>query len=516
MSRPVEEGAAASAAGGGQRGGGGIPLRELARVLEAGAPPDDGEARISGIAFDSGEVRGGELFFAVPGTSVDGHDFLEEASRRGAAAAVVQREVPGATLPLLQVRDVRRALARAAATWFGEPARALTLVGITGTLGKTSVLSLLEACLGAAGESFGTIGSLGVHLRGRERSTGHTAPDPLTLHAALAAIAHAGSRIAAMEVTSHALDQERVHGLHFALGIFTNLVPLEHSDYHGSFHAYTQVKRRFLDYMERGAPLIYNADDRAVAGLVGDHEGTRGVGVGLSDSAAVRIEPQRISAAGSRLCLRLCERLPLLSGGALEPQALDLSLSLLGRSNVGNAALAATAALMLGAPPAAVREALEDFPAPPRRMQIFEVEGVQILDDTVGHPDSVSAVFEVAEALAPPRMHAAFAIRGSRGPRINRRTAEALAIWAARLPPATLIVTPSAGAVEDRDAVTPQEREAFTGALRRAGVGFAEEERLEDAVGRVLEAARPGDLVMLLGAQGMDHGGEIARGGAAE
>src|SRR5690606_1152079 len=158
---------------------------------------------------------------------------------RGAVAVVVERRVEGADgVPLVVVPSARQALAELAAIWHGYPARALRMVGVTGTLGKTSVLKMLEAILRTAGRRIGTIGSLGVGLPGRDEPTGYTAPDPLLLQRSLRRIADAGCDLAAMEVTSHALDQKRVHGIEYGLGVFTNLVPLEHMDYHRSFRRY--------------------------------------------------------------------------------------------------------------------------------------------------------------------------------------------------------------------------------------------------------------------------------------
>jgi UDP-N-acetylmuramoyl-L-alanyl-D-glutamate--2,6-diaminopimelate ligase len=512
MSRRDEDGVASEPEGLARGGERRLTLGQVAGVLDVQVSRHDAGLRLAGIAYDSQEVRRGDLFFAVPGTRVDGHDFLEEAARGGAAAAVVERDAGEVEIPLLRVPDARQALARAAGAWYGEPGSALTLVGITGTLGKTSVLSMFEAIALEQGVPVGSIGSLGVRLEGREHPTGHTAPDPLTLHAALAAIADTGARLAAMEVTSHAIDQERVHGLRFDLGIFTNLVPLEHTDYHGSFRAYTQVKRRFLDLLAPEAPLVYTGGDRAIGTLVRAHEVRHAIAVGRSPRAAVRIIPREITPQGSRISLSVCRPLPRLGGGEVGTQEFEVSLQLLGRGNVLNASLAATAALIAGASPAAVQRGLARIPAPRRRMELFEVGGVRVIDDTVGHPDSISAVFEVAEALRPRRLHVAFAVRGSRGTAINRRSAEALAIWCDRDPPATLVITSSEGSVEERDRVSERERQAFRGALERAGVAFEEERRLEPAVARVMEAARPGDLVLLLGAQGMDGAGDLARG----
>jgi UDP-N-acetylmuramoyl-L-alanyl-D-glutamate--2,6-diaminopimelate ligase len=145
-------------------------------------------------------------------------------------------------------------------------------------------------------------------------------------------------------------------------------------------------------------------------------------------------------------------------------------------------------------------------------MQIVHDGAFRVLDDTVGHPDSVTALFEVVAALPARRLHAAFAVRGQRGPRINRQVARALGIWAEKHPLETLVVTRSDDAADARNRVTSREHDAFVEALRDAGVAFEERATLAEAVPAVLERAGPGDLVLLLGAQGMDAGDLLARG----
>lgn len=468
---------------------------------------------LTGITDDSRAVIPGSLFVAITGEKVDGHRHIGDAVQRGAVAAVVER-VPTRDfppIPIFRVDDSRRALAALSAEWFGRPAEALTLVGITGTVGKTSILSLLEEMLDSTAAMVGSLGSLGLRIGGREISeTGYTAPDPLLLHEALREIADAGGRITIMEATSHALVQERLAGLNFSMGILTNLLPLEHQDYHGSFRGYVDAKRRFFDHLVPGAPLTYNADDRAVRRLVRDHDVER-VGVGRSRTAAVRVEVESMQPGLTRMALNIRREIPRLNGGAVAPLRLPLEVRLLGRSNVSNVALAATSALMLGAEADRVAAAVEGITAPRRRMEVIHNGDFLVLDDTVGHPDSISAHFEVVEALAPKQVHIAFAIRGQRGRRINRESARSLAIWCERIRPASLVVTSSTEAADERNRVEEAERHAFLEVLSESGIPFSEQERLDQAVTAVLDNAEPGDAVLLLGAQGMDQGQVTAR-----
>ena len=489
------------------------PLRDLLRGVSGPVRGDAGGVEVTGITADTRALRPGMLYVAQRGTKVDGHDFAAEAARRGAGALVVEREVEtdGARVPVLRVDDTDRALAELAAAWEGHPAAGMTLVGITGTAGKTSTLALLEAVLAEADLDAGTIGSLGVHADGETLDeTGYTAPDAVLLQHELRRLADAGSTLVAMEVTSHALVQQRVAGLAYDLGIFTNLLPLEHAEYHGTFRAYAEAKARFFDHLRPCAPLVYNAGDRAVRRLVHGRD-VSPVGCGESRTAMVRVEPLSVTAGGTRLVLNVRRPLPRVGGGEVDAQRIELHLRVLGRTNLANAALAATAALCLGAPAEAVRAALPRVDAPPRRIQVVHEGAFTVIDDTTGHPESVSALMEVVEKLAPRRVHAAVCIRGARGPRINRELAESLRAWSGRRPLHTLVVTGSDDAADARNRVTDDERDAFLRPLRDHGVPHDTEPRMEDAVARVLDAAGEGDLVLLMGAQGMDAAADVVR-----
>jgi UDP-N-acetylmuramoyl-L-alanyl-D-glutamate--2,6-diaminopimelate ligase len=484
-------------------------VRELSYVHESGQL---GGARVRRICQASEEVRPGDLFVAVRGTQADGHDFVGEAVRRGAVAVVVERPVEGDLgVPVLQVMDTHRAVARLAAAWYEHPARSLRLVGISGTVGKTSVLSMLRSILDRGGLPVATIGSLGVQIGDRVlEETGYTAPDALVLQESLARIRDEGCELVVMEVTSHALDQQRVHGLWFELGIFTNLLPLEHREYHGSFEEYVRTKTRFFDQLAPGALLVYNADDLAVAGLIGERD-LRRIGCGTSDEAQVRVEDVTIAADGTRLRLRAAGDVPGLNGSRGVRGSIELHLRLLGRANVANAALAGAAALAMGVAPAVVRDALASVSPSRRRMEMLHDGEFRVIDDTVGHPESITAVFEVALALAPRRVHVVIGVRGMRGPLINREMAEALVVWAPQSSVEALVVTRSEEAADERNTVSDEELEAFLEPLRTEGIPFTVERRLDRAVEGVLQRAEAGDLVLLLGAQGMDDAGVLAR-----
>jgi UDP-N-acetylmuramoyl-L-alanyl-D-glutamate--2,6-diaminopimelate ligase len=322
-------------------------------------------------------------------------------------------------------------------------------------------------------------------------------------------MAEAGVAVAAMEVTSHAIAQDRIHGLCYDLGIFTNLTMLEHMEYHGSFRSYVDVKLRFLDYLEATAPLIYAAGDRAVRQAARRHRGPR-VSCG-SGKAWVSVRRESQSLHGTRVTLIVRRPLPRLDGSYLEPCAVPLELRTLGRPNIINATLAATAGLSIGASPEGVREALSVVEAPKRRLEVVRDRAPILIDDTVGHPDSITGVFELAERVPHRELRVVFCVRGTRGEQINARDAEALAIWARRVRVDALHVTSAEDTADDRNRVSADERRAFLRVLESESVPHTHHARLEDAVGAVLTGAVDDDLILLLGAQGMDAGASIAR-----
>jgi UDP-N-acetylmuramoyl-L-alanyl-D-glutamate--2,6-diaminopimelate ligase len=487
---------------------------ELARALGAAlVGPDVG---LGGIAVDSRQIRPGDLFVVQRGARADGARFVADARQAGAVAACAEAAVPG--LPTIVVPDPRAATPLLAAAFYRHPARELRLLGVTGTLGKTSTALLVESALAGSGLPVGVIGSLGVRLGDRVVDTGMTTPDAPAIHRALRTIADAGVRTAVMEVTSHGIAQRRVAGLTFALGVFTNLVPDEHLDFHRTPEEYVRTKSRFFDMLEDGAPLVANADDervraRTVLALKRRQRPVVGVSAEGAADASVRVAGLRSDAAGSAFALEIRTVLPRLDGGRIERGDLPLVLPVFGRHQVANAALAATAALLAGASPEAITEAVAEQAPIPRRMEIVRADAPVVLDDTVGNPRTLAAVFQSIEAIPHRRLRIVFGIRGSRGEEINARLGTALAELVAqrsRETPVRLVVTASIEAAGPRDRVGGSETEALLAPLRAGAVAFDYEPTLAGAVRRGLEGVGRGDLVLLLGAQGMDRAAELA------
>lgn len=215
------------------------------------------------ITTDSRQVKPGALFIAVRGTRVDGQQFIEQALQQG-AIAVVTENIPAAapaTIPFVQVSDAALASAQIAAQFFGNASARIKVVGVTGTNGKTTIATLLYKLFSCLGMTCGLISTVENRIGERTIPATHTTPDPIQLHQLLQQMEQAGCTHVFMEVSSHAIHQHRIAGIHFAGGIFSNITH-DHLDYHKTFDAYIQVKKSFFDALPATAFALSNADDK--------------------------------------------------------------------------------------------------------------------------------------------------------------------------------------------------------------------------------------------------------------
>jgi UDP-N-acetylmuramoyl-L-alanyl-D-glutamate--2,6-diaminopimelate ligase len=484
-----------------------VRLSSLAADLKPQIHADSRRSRLNSdpditlVTEDSRRVTPGALFVAVAG-SIDGHDFIGDAIRRGAAAIVAERAdgVPP-DVPALVVPSSRQALALLAARMHGGPARDLTLVGFTGTFGKTSTSEILRVLLDAGGFEPAVVGSLGARYGGfSERGAGLTTPAAPELHAWLARLRGEGARQIIIEVTSHALRLDRVHGLRFGGGIIAAIMPGEHTDFHRTYEDYVDAKRLFLQYLARDALLVYDADNRAARMLAREAQVDRIAGLSLGGRSEgpddVVVGDVTLDADGALFTVR-GER---------------LRSSLLGRAHVRNVGLALTYALAAGVPLSTARDVVASLSPLRRRMERYEADGRVVLDDTAGHPDSLEAAFEAAAVLPHARLWVAYAIRGNRGADINRRNATMLARLTALHGAGMVVLTASADVVGPHDRATAEEIDAARETFLERGGRPVWHDTLADAMREIAAKSSPDDLILLLGAQGMNEGKRLLMG----
>jgi len=230
-----------------------------ARLIEVSG---DMAVEISGIAFDSRQVAAGYLFVAVQGTQVDGHDYIQQAIDKGAVAIVCKyAPVISADVALIKVDDPAVVLGITASNYYGNPSQKLQLIGVTGTNGKTTTATLLYNTYSGLGYKAGLLSTVENKIGSSVVNATHTTPDPITLNKLLAAMVSEGCSHCFMEVSSHAVVQQRIAGLIFTGAIFTNLSH-DHLDYHGTFDAYIKAKKQFFDQLPSSAFALVNVDDK--------------------------------------------------------------------------------------------------------------------------------------------------------------------------------------------------------------------------------------------------------------
>jgi UDP-N-acetylmuramoyl-L-alanyl-D-glutamate--2,6-diaminopimelate ligase len=237
-------------------------LKELIGTLRTKRIDGDAECAVTGVASDSRRVTPGSLFVALRGETVNGHDFIGNAVECG-AAAIVCEQAPGewtADVPLVVVPDTAEALGLLLDAWYGRPSTQLRLVGVTGTNGKTTIATVLYELFRRLGYRAGLLSTVCNCVDGERLPATHTTPDPVALHALVAQMAASGCEYVFMEVSSHAVVQQRIAGLTFAGGIFTNLTR-DHLDYHLTVENYLKAKKRFFDLLPATAFALTNADD---------------------------------------------------------------------------------------------------------------------------------------------------------------------------------------------------------------------------------------------------------------
>jgi len=361
-------------------------LDELTAGLATPATGDLGagaDAQITGLAYDSRAVHGGELFFCVRGSQSDGHDHAPRAVANGAAALVVERPL-GLGVPEVMAASPRAAMAPIAARFFGDPTSHLQVVGVTGTNGKTTTAYLLRALLEAAGEQCALLGTVKSVVGGHDRPVTRTTPEAVDLQRDFRAMLDGGDRGCAMEVSSHALELGRADAIHFAAGVFTNLTQ-DHLDFHDTMEDYFQAKRRLFTEHTPAASVI-NVGDPYGRRLAAEIEGARTFAVEApADYSATDL---RCDFAGCRFVLRT------------PAGEHSVSLPMPGRFNVANALGALAAAHALGGELQMLLDALARGVRVPGRFEpVEEGQDFAVLVDYAHTPDSLENVLAAAREL---------------------------------------------------------------------------------------------------------------------
>ena len=433
---------------------------------------------VTGIGQDSRKVVPGTLFIAVRGTAADGHRFMDAAAESG-AVCIVCEELPAVLrdgVTYVVTDDTREALGHIASAWYGYPSSALTLVGVTGTNGKTTVATLLYEMFRLQGEKVGLLSTVCNYIDDKLVAATHTTPDAITLNALLADMVKAGCSYAFMEVSSHSADQKRIAGLDFDGGIFTNLTR-DHMDYHKTTEAYLKAKKSFFDSLGRDAFALVNSDDKNGSVMV---QNCKGEVHTYSLSSVADFKGKIIE---SRL-----------DGTLISVNGREVETLFVGRFNAYNLLAVYGAAVLLGmAPDTALVRLSMLVPVSGRFQTLRSSGGLTAVIDYAHTPDAVTNVLNSIKEVIGGKGRV-ITVVGAGG---NRDTGKRpiMAAEAARLSD-MVILTSDNPRFEDPDDIIAQMRAGLSPQMSKKVLSVTDR---REAIRTALRLAQPGDVVLVAG-----------------
>jgi UDP-N-acetylmuramoyl-L-alanyl-D-glutamate--2,6-diaminopimelate ligase len=456
-----------------------VKLAQIAERLPGSAITGDPGLEVGSVTHDSRRAGPGTLFVAIRGLVTDGNDFVDAARRKG-AVAIVSQQAPRGEGAWVRVPDARAALALFSAAVLGDPARSLELVGVTGTNGKTTTSYLIDSALRAAGETVGLVGTVEYRIGRRIAEAARTTPESSDLQALFREMVDAGCRRAVLEVSSHSLALERVHGLAFKVAVFTNLTR-DHLDFHGDMDAYFAAKRTLFEKLLRSdGHAIVNLDDDRAPDLLHASRGRVWSYSLENPKADLYAEEMRLGLDRTRLRART----PL---GPLE-----LETTLVGRFNVQNVLAALGAGLALGLAPDAVQRGIATLQGVPGRMEKVALgQDFTVLVDYAHTDDALKNLLETVRGLAPRRVITVFGCGGDR----DRTKRPLMGAVAARLSD-VVILTSDNPRSEPPEAILEEIRRGIPASRAQDTLVIPDR---RDAIARALEMGREGVCVVIAG-----------------
>jgi UDP-N-acetylmuramoyl-L-alanyl-D-glutamate--2,6-diaminopimelate ligase len=476
-----------------------MKLSQLLRAITGFELHGDDSVQISSVSCDSRKVTSGTLYFALRGTTADGHNYITAAVQAGVAAIILEDGANApAGIPWVKVADGRTAMAHLSAEFFGNPTLGLPLVGITGTNGKTTTTFLIEAILAAAGIPPAVLGTISYRFGTTRIEASHTTPESTELQAAFRQLSDAGARSFVMEVSSHALEQKRVDGCHFDVGIFSNLTR-DHLDYHKTMESYLESKQRLFSELLQPS----NAKLRRRACINMDDP----YGAAIAQRASCPVITYGIDYQGDVRAADISASVNGISGTLVTPKG-DVAFTsrLVGRFNLSNILAAVSAGIALELPLEAIKTGIETHATVPGRMErVANNRGITLLVDYAHTGDALENVLTTLKELATGRIITVFGCGGDRDP--GKRPI--MGGIAARMSDLA-VVTSDNPRTEDPHAILAQVKAGITPlGLREYALneltntftvkGFTMLENRAEAIRLAVRLAHSGDIVLLAG-----------------
>jgi len=376
-----------------------MKLKELIDVIETVSVNAQASMEITGICYDTRTIRKGELFVAIRGYETDGHKYIQEAVKNG-AVCVICEETPEIQTPYILVNDSRKSLALLSAKWFGYPAKKLKLIGVTGTNGKTSVTNLIKHIIEKLSDSkVGLIGTNGNFIGERELPTEHTTPESYEMQKLLEKMVIEGCKYVVMEVSSHALYLSRVYGIHFNVGVFTNLSP-DHLDFHGTMDEYARAKTILFKNCEKS---VINIDDDYADEMTESSQGAVITYAVKNSSADIIGKDIKLSPVSVEFCI--------LAVGSID----RIELPIPGMFSVYNALAAIAASILIGFEIEDIAPVLKSFEAAKGRAEVIPTgHDFTVLVDYAHTPDALRNIIGSVKEFAKGKVITVFGCGGDR------------------------------------------------------------------------------------------------------
>jgi UDP-N-acetylmuramoyl-L-alanyl-D-glutamate--2,6-diaminopimelate ligase len=457
-------------------------LNEVFRGMETTLPAGAGAVEICQVACDSRKVQPGALFLALHGAKADGNAFIQDAIKHGATAIASEDARPGsvaAGVAWIQVREARKALAIVAANFFGHPANALQLVAVTGTNGKTTTTSVIDAIVKASGAKTGLFGTIAYHTPLGDYPAPNTTPESVDLQGFFAEIRDTGGKFAVLEASSHSLAMDRLWGCHFQAAVFTNLTR-EHTDFHKTFEDYFAAKKKLFEGTGAGVPevAVVNTDDEFGKKLAGLAKKT--VTYGLESNADITTKKFHLTFEG----LTFAAHTPNGKVNVVSP--------LVGRINVFNLLAAIGAAQALGLSNEVIETGIRNLENVSGRFQRIDLgQPFLVIVDYAHTDDALENLIRTARELNPKgRVIALFGCGGEK----DRTKRPVMGEVTGRLSDLTILSSDNPRSEDPLKIIS----DIIVGLQKTAGKYLIEPDR-EKAIGIAMDEARAGDIVLLAG-----------------
>lgn len=467
-----------------------------------------GNINILGIANHTDDIGEGFLYVAIKGFLTDGHTYTKKAIENGATVVVVEDFVEGIDIPQIKVENTRSVLSKMSDNFYGSPSKHMKMIGVTATNGKTTTTYMLDKIFEKANIRSGLIGSVIVKMEAETIPSLLTTPESVDLQSHLGVMKERGIEQVAMEVSSSGLELYRVNDVDFDIVALNNL-SREHIDQHGTFERYWEIKSSFIKNAKESAYAVLNLDDEYSSSLIGKTD-AKVITYSLTKEEG-NVYCKDLSLEDGRASFTVVINKPFKSieGGNIKGE-FDVSLKVPGYHSVANSMSAIVISLIDGIPIEDIQLGLSEFNGVERRFQYIYEDEFVIIDDHFANKGNINVTLETLKYMDYKNFHLVYAIRGSRGVTVNKENAEAIADWKEKLGIDKIIATKSIGDVTNKDTVLDDEENVFNEVMKENNIKVISFDGLKEAIDYAIENSISGDIIMLAGCQGMDHGGRIA------